>query len=101
MCLVSPQIFRDSSVKGGESKLEEGVEVIKRTDYNYTQVAQDIKDAILRYERFTPTQVTAARKAAGSLSKKALWKSFVKPYYEAYAMALEKAEKRMNNTNNQ
>ena len=55
----------------------------------------------MRYERFTPTHVTAARKAAGFLSKKALWKSFVKPYYEAYAIALEKAEKRMNNTNNQ
>lgn len=91
-----------NSVKGDYGKLEDGVEVIHRTDYNYFQVAQDIKNTVSRYLRFTPAETSAARKSASALSKKALWKSFIKPYLEAYAIALKKAgDRTMNKTINQ
>jgi hypothetical protein len=36
------------------------------------------------------TEIDACRKAAETLSKKALWKEFIKYYYEAYDIALRK-----------
>jgi hypothetical protein len=40
--------------------------------------------------------VDACRKNADALSKKALWSEFIKYYYEAYDIALSKAEARKN-----
>ena len=42
----------------------------------------------------TKKQVDTCRKNAGDLSKKALWSEFIKYYYEAYDIALTKAEAR-------
>ena len=83
-----------NSVKGGYSDIRDGVKVIHRTDYNYSEVADAIKDTIAEYSNFTPKEVEAARKKADGLSKKALWAEFIKYYYEAYDIALAKAEKR-------
>lgn len=83
-----------NSVKGGYSDIRDGVKVIHRTDYNYSEVADAIKDTIAEYSNFTPKEVEAARKKADGLSKKALWTEFIKYYYEAYDIALAKAEER-------
>ena len=40
-------------------------------------------------------QIDECRKNAGALSKKALWSEFIKYYYQAYDIALTKAEERM------
>ena len=45
----------------------------------------------------TPTEVDACRKAADALSKKALWSEFITYYYQAYDLALRKAEARCAN----
>mgnify|MGYP002521523347 CR=1 FL=1 len=79
---------------GHSGEMEDGVKVIHRTDYNYSEVADTIKDTVARFSGFTPKEVTAARKKAESLSKKALWSEFIKYYYEAYDIALDKAEQR-------
>ena len=79
---------------GHSGEIEDGVKVIHRTDYNYSEVADTIKDTVARFSGFTPKEVTAARKKAESLSKKALWSEFIKYYYEAYDIALDKAEQR-------
>jgi hypothetical protein len=42
----------------------------------------------------TRKEVDACRKNADALSKKALWSEFIKYYYEAYDIALSKAEER-------
>lgn len=84
-----------NSVKGGYSEIKDGVKVIHRTDYNYSEVADTIKDAIAEYSSFTDKEVSDVRKKADALSKKALWSEFIRYYYDAYAIALAKAELRM------
>ena len=81
-------------VFGHEGEIADGVKVIHRTDYNYSEVADNIKDTVADFSNMTKKQVDTCRKNAGDLSKKALWKEFIKYYYEAYDIALTKAEAR-------
>ena len=83
-----------NSIIGRYGEINDGVKVIKRTDYNYSEVADNLKDTIVEYASFTPKQVEAARKKADALSKKALWSEFIKYYNKAYHIALEKAQNR-------
>ena len=85
-----------NSQKGGYSEIIDGVKVIHRTDYNYSEVADTIKDTVAEYSNYNSTQVKKARANAESLSKKALWDKFIKYYFEAYSIALEKADNRIN-----
>ena len=80
---------------GKDGDLEDGVQVVRRTDYNASEVADAIKDAITRYALFTPKQVEAVRKKAVAISEHALWKNFIQYYYQAYDFALRKAKARM------
>lgn len=82
--------------KGGESQLEDGVRVIHRTDYNYSEVADNIKDTVSEYSGYDKQQIAKARGNADKLSKKALWSHFITYYYKAYDIALRKAMQRMN-----
>jgi len=83
-----------NSVFGKSGEIEDGVKVIHRTDYNYSEVADIIKDTVADFSNMPQKQVDACRKNAGELSKKALWSEFIKYYYEAYDIALGKAEER-------
>ena len=83
-----------NTVFGHDGKIEDGVKVIHRTDYNYSEVADNIKDTVADFSAFTKKEVDACRKNAGDLSKKALWSEFIKFYYQAYDIALTKAEAR-------
>lgn len=80
--------------KGAESHIEDGVEVINRGDYNHDEVANGIVATVLRYASMNKKQVDAARKAAGALSQKALWKNFIQYYRQAYDIALNNAAAR-------
>ncbi|MBP5339702.1 MAG: glycosyltransferase [Prevotella sp.] len=80
---------------GRQGEIEDGVKVIHRTDYNYSEVADYIKDTVALYSRMTKKETDNCRKKAAALSKRALWKEFIKYYYEAYDIALGKAEKRV------
>lgn len=77
-----------NTIKGAYSEIEDGVKTIHRTDYNYSEVADAIKDTVAKYSGFTPAQVKKCRTKASQLSKKALWKEFIKYYYQAYDIAL-------------
>ena len=79
---------------GKDGKIEDGVKVIHRTDYNYSEVADKIKDTVAHFSNLTPTEIKKARANADKLSKKALWSNFIKYYYEAYDFALRRAEER-------
>ena len=83
-----------NSTVGHEGQLMDGVKVIHRTDYNYSEVADAIKDTVAEFSAMTKKQVSDARSAADKLSKKALWSEFIKYYHEAYDIALRKAELR-------
>ena len=85
---------------GHEGQIEDGVRVIHRTDYNYSEVADYIKDTVSAYSGFTQKEVDTCRKKADQLSKKALWSKFIVYYYQAYDIALRKAEARKTTTNN-
>ena len=83
-----------NTVFGKDGEIEDGVKVIHRTDYNYSEVADMIKDTVAEFSAMNKKQIDACRKNAGELSKKALWGEFIKYYYEAYDIALGKAEER-------
>ena len=80
---------------GRYGEIEDGVKVIHRTDYNYSEVADAIKDTVAKFSAMTKKQVDECRRHADELSKKALWSEFIKYYYEAYDIALRKAEARV------
>ena len=79
---------------GHQGEITDGVKVIHRTDYNYSEVADAIKDTIAEFSMMSKKEVKACRKKADALSKKALWSEFIRYYHEAYDIALQKAEKR-------
>ncbi len=79
---------------GHPGELTDGVKVIHRTDYNYSEVADNIKDAVAEFSNMTQKQVENCRKKADALSKKALWSEFIQYYYKAYDIALRKAAER-------
>ena len=83
-----------NKVFGHYGELKDGVKVIHRTDYNYSEVADAIKDAVADFSAMTQKQVDDCRKKAEALSKKALWSHFIEYYHEAYDIALAKAEAR-------
>ena len=78
-----------NSLKGAYSEISDGVKTVHRTDYNYSEVADVIKDTVSEYSSFSETQVKRARAAADKLSKKALWSEFIKYYWQAYDFALK------------
>ena len=78
----------------GHSTLESGVEVVHRTDYNYDEVADAICNAVSRYSLMNKQQRQNVRKAAAALAREAQWSHFITYYYEAYSVALDKAEAR-------
>lgn len=84
-----------NSIKGGTSTLTDGVEVINRTDYNYSEVADRIKDTVSMFSQLSDSEVESVRKNAKKLSDKALWKHFIRHYYDAYDIALKKRDKRV------
>ena len=79
---------------GHVGDITDGVKVIHRTDYNYSEVADAIKDTVAEFSAMSQKQVDECRKKAEQLSKKALWSEFIKYYDEAYDIALRKAEER-------
>lgn len=74
-----------------------GVEVIHRSDYNYSEVADAIKDTVSEFSCKSEKVVERIQKCAAAVAEQALWKHFIKYYYEAYDIALRNAMKRQLN----
>lgn len=72
--------------------LQQGVEVIPRTDGNREQVVQHIVSVLLQFLAQDSRHISAARQAAAAVSKKADWRHFFPLYRKAYAIALRKRE---------
>ena len=79
-----------NSLKCEYSQLEDGVKVIHRTDSNWNEAADEIKNSILAFTKMDDKMVTQLRRRAADIAKKALWDKFVKYYLEAYDIALSK-----------
>lgn len=79
-----------NSLKGEYSQLEDGVKVVHRTDSNWDEAADEIKNTILAFTKMDDKLVADLRRRAAAIAKKALWDKFVKYYLEAYDIALSK-----------
>ena len=79
---------------GKDGELTDGVQVVRRTDYNSSEVADAIKDAVTAYAAFTPQEAEKIRHKAADISEHALWKHFIRYYSQAYDIALHKAKQR-------
>ncbi len=84
-----------SDVLGKRGTISEGAEVVHRSDDNFDEVAEHIKNTIVAYSQLSPSAVRATRQQAAALSRKALWKHFIAHYYDAYDVALRKAMQRI------
>ncbi len=71
-----------------------GVQVVPRSDYNYSEVTTEIANRIFHYIKIPRKEMTVCRKNALEISKKALWSNFIKYYYEAYDIALKNRNNR-------
>lgn len=71
-----------------------GVEVLERTEDNYFEIAEEIKENIIRYSGLNKEENMEVRNAARRLSEKASWEHFIDHYLEAYDIALGKARLR-------
>src|SRR5574344_1617555 len=76
--------------------IENGVEVLHRSDYNYFDVVDGLKSTVLRFASLNDKEVEEARHKATLVAERALWKHFIKYYYEAYDIALNKAQARID-----
>lgn len=81
-------------LKNRPAGIEGGVEVIHRSDYNYSEVADNIEDTISAYSAKTTEEIDGICMRAAQVAEKALWKHFIQYYYEAYDVALRNAMKR-------
>ena len=84
-----------NKVKGGNSELIDGVKTVHRTDNNFVEVAECIKQTVLDFAAMDKKTVTKVRKNAASIAEKALWQHFIVNYYKAYNIALNNRNKRL------
>ena len=83
-----------NKMKGKEAELEDGVKVIHRSDYNSAEVSEEIKNTIIKLLRMDNSSIARIRKNASLIANHALWRNFIKYYYQAYDYALRKAKNR-------
>ena len=84
-----------NSELGRYGEIMDGVKVIHRTDYNYSEVADKIKDTVAEFSNLSAADIKKSRANAEKISRKALWSNFIKYYYQAYDYALNKTRERM------
>lgn len=77
--------------------LEEGVAVANRTDFNYFEVADFIKNQLINYAKNSASSNQIVRDKCFSLAKQAEWNKFISYYNEAFSIALSNTAKRNGN----
>ena len=75
-------------------KIDEGVEVVARTDFNYFEVATQIASSILSLMGKSEAEREAIRQRCFELAAKAEWSKFIIFYEDAFRMALAAANAR-------
>ena len=80
---------------GKKCGILQGVEVIERNDYDFSEVVDRIVNTISAFTALDSKAQESVRKKAASLSEKALWKHFITYYYEAYSIAIKNRNKRL------
>lgn len=78
----------------GTDAQKSGVEVVHRTDSNYSETVMAVAHEIMNVYALKPTAWRKMSKAAHKTAKMALWANFINYYYNAYAEALASAANR-------
>ena len=84
-----------NQLKGKFCEITDGVKVIHRTDNNYFEVADSIKQTIKEYAAMDKKTVEKCRANAQKLSKKALWRELIQAYKTAYDIAIKNRDVRL------
>ncbi|WP_165020756.1 glycogen/starch synthase [Dysgonomonas sp. ZJ279] len=79
---------------GDERGMSDGAEVIKRDDYNFIEVSEDICNRIFEMTTKSEEQEVLLRESALDRAGLADWAHFYKYYEDAYALALDEAQER-------
>lgn len=83
--------------EGSFENMQQGVDVLSRTDGNYFEVAEKIKKIVMEYAVRSKDEVDSIRAAASELSERASWEHFIQYYYSTYDIALKNAALRIKN----
>ncbi len=73
----------------------DGIKVIIRDDFNHVEVFHEISKFIVEYDSKSESEVASSRKVAYEISQTVLWRNLISYYHEAFHIALEKAELRI------
>ncbi len=74
----------------------EGIDIVRRDDYNEREVVLQITDVVKRYLGLDAEAMAEARTAAQDMSTTALWKKLFKEYMAAYEEAIDNSMSRTN-----
>jgi glycosyltransferase involved in cell wall biosynthesis len=83
------------SLKGYRG-INDGVEVLHRSDSNYFNIAENLKETVIYYCDMSDREKEKVRANAVKIAEKALWKHFISQYYQAYDVALRHAAARVS-----
>ncbi len=81
---------------GDERGMDDGAEVIRRDDYNFIEVAEDICEMLFELTTKSEEQEKKLRKAAAQRAVLADWKHFFTYYESAYSKALYAMRERLS-----
>lgn len=84
---------------GDERGMHDGIEVIKRDDYNFIEVAEDICNRVFEMTTKSAEEEIILRRAALDRANQTGWDSFYQYYDEAYSEALQNSLERKNINN--
>ena len=76
------------------------VSVLHRTDNNFVEVSEEIKDILLIFSKLNQRKINKLRNEASEIASKALWSEFIENYYDAYNKALNKRDSRIHKHEN-
>jgi glycosyltransferase involved in cell wall biosynthesis len=82
--------------QGAGSNINQGVKIIRRTDENYFQAAEEIAQAIISLMSEKKSEREKISVRCRQLAQKTGWEQFISYYEQAYSIALRKASERMN-----
>ncbi|MDR0976303.1 MAG: glycogen/starch synthase [Prevotellaceae bacterium] len=71
--------------------IHDGVEVLHRSDNNYSEVADGVRNLVSLFSALKRSEVFEIRRRAVDIAEQAQWKHFIAYYYRAYDFALRRA----------
>jgi glycosyltransferase involved in cell wall biosynthesis len=80
----------------GYRDINDGVEVLHRSDSNYFDIAENLKETVINYCNKSDSEKNVIRENASKIAEQALWKHFISQYYKAYDVALRNAAIRIS-----